>query len=98
MDKIEIPSHDYIKYVVVYVAGYLLRTMQKWKKTCKICMNSIITKPEEHDNSLYTVINLLNRGVFMYPSLKVINLLNCIEQEIRKVTQCNKINKDTFEL
>lgn len=78
-DKIEMPSHDNTKYVVVYVAGYLLRRMQKRKITCEICMSSIVAKPEEHDDSLYTMINLLKRGALMYPSLKLINLLYCIE-------------------
>ncbi|KAH0539328.1 hypothetical protein KQX54_004080 [Cotesia glomerata] len=93
----ESPVHEDISYSVVYVAGYVLRKIPKQSKfKFNECEPTIKVNLEELHKNLYETINLLNEGGLMYPSNRLIILLNSIEKHILKVTESNRITKDTL--
>lgn len=92
-ENIITPLTPFSMNVIVYMAGFTVRKIQK-KLGCIDCLKALITQPRKEEEAYHALIRRKSRGFLMYPSADVVNICRICEKALRTTfTNNNNILK-----
>jgi len=82
--------HDYLEVskersAQVYVSGYCARRCEKFAGKCQSCINTLVKNETERTGD-DLMITLKSKGYLKYPSEKLVNLIDVLEESVLRCT------------